>query len=102
MSLLSDLREERRRDRAAAAEQARLDREHDLRLRREDRDRRRRERQQRIDRWMATIKSANCWISQHPVDLLMGVIVVAPGLLAWTAMAAFAAEIYGPLGVLFA
>lgn len=101
MSLMSDLREERRRDRAAAAEQARLDREHDLRLRREDRERRRRERQQRIDRWMAAIKSANRWIARHPIDLLMSVIVIVPGLLAWTAMATFGADIYGPLGALF-
>src|SRR5690606_19027139 len=101
MSMLSDLREERRRDRPDAAEQARLDREHDLRLRREDRERRRRERQQRIDRWMAAIKSANRWITRHPVDLLMSVIVVVPGLLAWTAMAAFGVDIYGHIGVTF-
>src|SRR5690606_9730482 len=101
MSLMSDLREERRRDRAAAAEQARLDREHDLRLRREDRERRRRERQQRIDRWMTAIRSTSQWVGQHPVDLLMSVIVIVPGLLAWTAMAAFGQDIYGPIGGLF-
>src|SRR5690606_28242868 len=53
------------------------------------------------DRWMTAIRSTSQWVGQHPVDLLMSVIVIVPGLLAWTAMAAFGQDIYGPIGGLF-
>ncbi|SDO94603.1 hypothetical protein SAMN04487905_101207 [Actinopolyspora xinjiangensis] len=38
------------------------------------------------------------WVGSHQIELLMSLIVVVPGLLAWSAMAAYGVEIYGPLG----
>ncbi|MGJ7908700.1 DUF2637 domain-containing protein [Actinopolyspora sp. H202] len=76
--------------RAVAEDAARRAREE--RAEREQRSRRRAaERRQRL-------ASAGGWIGAHPTELLMSVIVVVPALLAWSAMAAYGVDIYGPLG----
>jgi hypothetical protein len=39
------------------------------------------------------------WLSRHVVDLLFVPVVVVPAVLAWTAMAAYGATLYGPAGL---
>lgn len=73
--------------------------------RRRERAEERRDRWQRADqrrqRRAAALRAGARWLGGHPVELLMSVVVVVPGLLAWTAMAAFGHDLYGPLGLLF-
>jgi hypothetical protein len=38
------------------------------------------------------------WLSSHTVDLLFVPVIVVPGALAWDAMAAYGASVWGPLG----
>lgn len=38
------------------------------------------------------------WLREHMVDLLFVPVIVVPALLAWTAMAAYGASVWGPLG----
>lgn len=79
----------RREDREAEREQDRKDRQQEDRAKRDHAQRR----QQQRTAWRR-------WIAQHPVEVLMVVVIVVPGLLAWSAMSLFGTELYGPLGVL--
>lgn len=79
----------RREDRAAEREQDRKDRQQEDRAKRE----RAQERQHQRAVWRG-------WLTQHPVEVLMVVVIVVPGLLAWSAMSLFGTGLYGPLGVL--
>lgn len=103
-------REERRRDRLAAAQIAREDvaarsgaatakDEARARLRREERQARaadkRAARKQRAARWDARA----AWLRGHVVDLLFVPVITVPGVLAWTAMAAYGSVVFGPAGV---
>ena len=104
-------REERRRDRMAEAQisreagaarvQARItESEARARLRR-DQDAarlsdRRTARKQRAARWAARM----AWLRGHVVDLLFVPVIVVPGILAWTAMAAYGSQVWGPAGVI--
>lgn len=94
---------ERRADRAAAAEQVRADRAQAAQLRRADRqadeDRRRDRAQWRARRRHAAVAGLTGWLGGHVQDALFGVIIVVPAVLAWSAMARFGANLYGPLGV---
>jgi hypothetical protein len=102
-------REERRRDRAAEAQLAREDAaaraqariaadEAAARLRREEHQARMAERKaarkQRSARW--TLRMA--WLKAHLVDLLFVPVIVVPSVLAWTAMAAYGVQVFGPAG----
>ncbi len=97
---MSNVFEEMRANRANAAEIRRADRqaerEEARRDRRDEQERADQLRVQRRERWQARRK----WVADHPVDCLMAVIIVVPALLAWSAMAAYGKQIYGPLGVL--
>ncbi|NYH78193.1 hypothetical protein FHR84_001515 [Actinopolyspora biskrensis] len=75
----------------AAAEAA------DERRRAQRAERAERARQRRHERrqWLATVAQ---WAGSHQIELLMSLIVVVPGMLAWSAMAAYGVDIYGPLG----
>lgn len=90
MSVVSDILDARRQDAIAKREQDREDRQQKWDRRRERRERRN-----------AAIKATMSWLGAHPVDVLMSVVVVVPGILAWTAMATFGHEIYGAPGWAF-
>ncbi|MDR7304720.1 DUF2637 domain-containing protein, partial [Haloactinomyces albus] len=81
--------ENRRADRAAEREQDRTDREH-----------RQAQRAQRGQQRRARLATLGRWVTARPVELAMAAIIVVPALLAWTAMATYGREIYGPIGVL--
>ncbi|MCA1228654.1 DUF2637 domain-containing protein [Saccharopolyspora sp. 6M] len=44
----------------------------------------------------ARVREVRVWLAGHPIELLMGVIVLVPAVLAWSAMADYGAEIFGP------
>ncbi|PRW62131.1 DUF2637 domain-containing protein [Actinopolyspora mortivallis] len=79
--------EQRRADAAAQREQDRADRQHRQQLKAQRAAARR-------ERRAAALR----WVSAHPIELLMSVIVIVPALLAWTAMARYGQHIYGPVG----
>jgi hypothetical protein len=102
-------REEARQDRAA---RARLDMERDAAraaariagqeaaqmLKREaDADRRRARAQAAEDR-SARLAALGGWVTRHVTDLLFVPVIGVPALLAWTAMSAYGAHLYGPAG----
>lgn len=98
MSVISEMREQRRADRAVEAEQRRADRAAERAEQRRDEDaarQRQAERKQVRRQWRQDTQQ---WVRQHPVELLMSLIVLVPALLAWQAMAVFGIEVYGPVG----
>ena len=104
-------REERRRDRMAEAQisrdaetartQARItESEARARLRRDQDAARLSDRRaalkQRAARWAGRV----AWLRAHVVDLLFVPVIVVPGVLAWTAMAAYGLVVFGRCGVI--
>ncbi|HTU73121.1 MAG TPA: hypothetical protein VMG38_06340 [Trebonia sp.] len=83
---------------AFRAQQRRLDDDHwavqDEKAR-ASKDARRRER--RKDRAAAQARRL-AWLHDHTVDLLFVPVIVVPGALAWSAMAAYGRSVWGPLG----
>jgi hypothetical protein len=67
--------------------------------RREDRAARTAERQQARAARAARRAEAGAWVRGHVTDLLFVPVIVVPGVLAWTAMAAFGRQVYGPPGL---
>ncbi|GAA4890936.1 DUF2637 domain-containing protein [Saccharopolyspora cebuensis] len=106
---MSSIHEQMRANRAQQAEQRRADRAQQAEIRRADRaaaqeqdraDKHDREQTRQARRQAARARRAAglAWVAAHPTELLLSVIVVVPGLLAWSAMAAYGSEIYGPMG----
>jgi hypothetical protein len=91
-------REEARRDRLVRAQ---IDRDRDAaraRLRREDAHARAAARAQ-ARRARAARRAARAgWVRAHAVGLLFVPVITVPAVLAWTAMAAYGAVLYGPAG----
>ena len=100
MSMISEIRAERRADRVVEAEQRRADAAAAADQRRRDQREKTEQAAKRRAARAAKRQAVTGWIGGHPVELLMGLIVVVPGVLAWSAMAAFGAEVYGVAGVL--
>jgi hypothetical protein len=103
-------REERRLDRLAAAQVSRdaeaartrdriAEAEARARLQRDDRQGRRADR--RAARKLRANQRAErvAWLRAHVTDLLFVPVIVVPGVLAWTAMAAYGLQVFGPPGV---
>ncbi|SDY63412.1 hypothetical protein SAMN05216215_103158 [Saccharopolyspora shandongensis] len=44
------------------------------------------------------VKAAQSWLAGHVVELALSVVVVVPAVMAWTAMASFGNEVFGPVG----
>lgn len=97
---MSAWNEERRADRAAEREQDRQDRRlaaEEARKNRRDREKaQERRREQRRQRRTALREALAAQIGQVPWLVIMG----APMVLSWTAMARYGTEVYGPVGVL--
>lgn len=105
--------EEQRADRAARGDQrrqdaaARLERQlaaqrQAAQLRREDATAAAALRQERAQarsaRRRESIAAVSRWVSGHTMEALFGVIVVVPAVLAWTAMADYGKDVFGPIG----
>lgn len=102
-------REERRQDRLTAA---RITRENETaqaqnhvaerqalaRLRREEKQGRRDARQRARKATAVRRKERTAWLRAHTVDLLFVPVIAVPGVLAWTAMAAYGYQVFGPAG----
>ena len=85
--------EERRRDRQAEREERRRDRQQEWEQRRRDREDRRRRRAEQMARlrgWARDVAAQAPWL----------VIMGAPMVMSWAAMAAYGMEIYGGIGIL--
>jgi hypothetical protein len=103
-------REERRRDRMADAQigrdnqtargQARLA-ESDVRHRQQRDERQARRTERRTARKQRAARRADLmtWLRAHVTGLLFVPVITVPGVLAWTAMAAYGAQVFGPAGV---
>ncbi|MEU7528972.1 hypothetical protein AB0A74_24800 [Saccharothrix sp. NPDC042600] len=83
----------RRADRDAEAERRRADRAAQVQLREEVA-------QAARDRREAAVKAVAGWVRAHTLDLLFVPVILVPAVLAWTAMAAYGREVFGPAGVL--
>lgn len=103
-------REERRRDRLAAAqigredEQARAraraaEAESSARLQREKRQARAADRRVARKQHAARRADLAAWLRAHVVDLLFVPVIAVPSALAWTAMAAYGSQVFGPAGI---
>lgn len=93
MSMWTEMAQERRADRVTAAEQARKDREAAAKLRQKQRDTAR-------DRRAKAREALTGWLRSHTMDLLFVPVIVVPAVLAWTAMAEYGREVFGPVGTL--
>jgi hypothetical protein len=88
------------RDREAARTQAWITERRALtQLRREKKRARSVARQQARERRAARRTARLAWVHAHVLDLLFVPVIVVPAMLAWTAMAAYGQELYGPLGL---
>ncbi|GAA2665225.1 Protein of unknown function (DUF2637) [Actinosynnema pretiosum] len=85
--------EQRRLDAAARAEQQRADREAAELLARQ-RSEAARERRERL------VAAITGWVRANALNLMFVPVILVPALLAWTAMAAYGAQVFGPVGVL--
>ncbi|RJQ92383.1 hypothetical protein [Amycolatopsis panacis] len=112
---VSTRREEARADRAAQAEQRRAD---DAARRAEEREDRRlafdqeqaaaREKQQKRDKRRDERKKSRARLAkaavararEHALDLLFVPVILVPAILAWSAMAAYGRQVFGPVGML--
>jgi hypothetical protein len=102
-------REEQRQDRLTRAQIARDQAEADARARtiearaaaadrREDQIARDGRREMARDRRAKRRADRSAWLTGHVTDLLFLPVIVVPAILAWTAMAAYGHDLYGPLG----
>ena len=88
------------RDRETARVQARIaERQAATRLRREDQLARAAARQQAREQRAERRATRTVWIREHALDLLFVPVIVVPAVLAWTAMAAYGYQLYGPPGL---
>ena len=88
------------RDREAARIQARIaERQAATQLRREDKLARAAARQQARIQRAERRATRTAWIRQHALDLLFVPVIVVPAVLAWTAMASYGDQLYGPPGL---
>ena len=88
------------RDREAARVQARIaERQALTQLRREDELARAAARRQARERRAARRADRMAWLRGHTLDLLFVPVIVVPAVLAWTAMAAYGDQLYGPPGL---
>ncbi|ROP40723.1 DUF2637 domain-containing protein [Saccharothrix texasensis] len=96
--------EERRADRAAAAEQRRADEtlrfEQDRAAKDAAAERRRSAKEAARARRTALVAAVAGWLRAHTLDLLFVPVIVVPAVLAWTAMADYGREVFGPVGTL--
>jgi hypothetical protein len=104
-----DWREQRRLDRLATAQigrddeaaraQARIARaEADARLSRERNQARLADRRAALKQRAARRAERMAWLNDHLLDLLFVPVIAVPAALAWTAMAAFGDQVFGPAG----
>lgn len=93
-------RDERRADRAQQAQLRREDRAAERAEQRRDREFKAQQRRERGARRRAAVAGGLRWLAARPVDVLMAAIIIVPAVLAWTAMADYGKQIYGPIGVL--
>ena len=88
------------RDREAARVQARIaERQARAQMRREEDLARAAARQQARERRAARRAARMAWLRGHVLDLLFVPVIVVPAVLAWTAMAAYGGQLYGPPGL---
>ena len=88
------------RDRETARVQARIaERQAATQLRREDQLARAAARQQAREQRAERRATRTAWIRGHALDLLFVPVIVVPAVLAWTAMAAYGYQLYGPPGL---
>ncbi len=88
------------RDRETARVQARIaERQAATRLRRADKLARAAARQQAREQRAERRATRTAWIRGHALDLLFVPVIVVPAVLAWTAMAAYGYQLYGPPGL---
>ena len=88
------------RDREAARVQARIaERQARAQLRREEDLARAAARQRTRERRAARRAARMAWVRGHVLDLLFVPVIVVPAVLAWTAMAAYGDQLYGPPGL---
>ena len=92
---MEDFREQRRQDRVVAAEQRRQDQDAAAARRRVDAEHteqrragRSRARRERVHAWWE-------WLVARPVELMLSLIVIVPGVLAVPAMADYGVQVYG-------
>jgi hypothetical protein len=101
--MATDWKAERRADRAADAEQRRADEAQRHELHRADQSAAaklaRAERDRRAARRAATRTAVAGWVRGHVLDLLFVPVIVVPGVLAWSAMAAYGRTVFGPVGI---
>jgi len=94
------LRAQLDRDRDTARAQLRIaDRQASAELRRDAAQARASARQQARTARAARRGQRAVWLRAHIVDALFVPVIVVPAVLAWTAMAAFGAQVYGPAGL---
>lgn len=93
-------RDERRRDRLQEAEIRRADRAAEREQVRRDQELKAEQARDNAARRKAAVTGGLRWLAARPVDVLMAAIILVPAVLAWSAMAAYGREIYGPMGVL--
>ena len=87
------------RDRETARAQARItEGQASARVRREEHQARASARQQARKARAARRKDRAAWLRGHTVDALFVPVIVVPAVLAWTAMAAYGEQVYGPTG----
>lgn len=99
MTAADSWREEARRDRLVRAQ---IDRDRDTaraRLRRENAQARAAARTQARKGRAARRAARGVWVRGHAVGLLFVPVITVPAVLAWTAMAAYGALLYGPAGL---
>ena len=88
------------RDREAARVQARIaERQARAQMRREEDLARAAARRQARERRAARRAARMAWVRGHTLDLLFVPVIVVPAVLAWTAMAAYGDQLYGPPGL---
>ncbi|WP_051772183.1 DUF2637 domain-containing protein [Saccharothrix sp. NRRL B-16314] len=101
---MSGWAEDRRADRVAAAEQRRADQALMFEQRRADRqadaERRQAERDAAAQRRAERRAVLSGWVRANTLNLLFVPVIVVPAVLAWTAMAAYGREVFGPVGTL--
>lgn len=91
-------REERRQDRLAAAQAAVSKDEARARLHRETQQARAADKRAARKQRAARRDARAAWARAHVVDLLFVPVITVPGALAWTAMAAYGSQVFGPAG----
>ena len=101
---MSTWAENRRADRVADAEQRRAREAMLFEQRRADREADAKRAQDQKDAARASRAEARAalagWLRAHTIDLLFVPVIVVPAVLAWTAMADYGREVFGPVGML--